>query len=77
MNIRVNTDGVLNLACAVLLASAVVFSAIGAEATGCFAPRPDHGATVLDIHNGQVCDADESLESGRGRPGMRFLLDVA
>lgn len=77
MNIRLNTDGVLNLDCAVFLASAIGFSAIGEDAKGCFASRPDSGATVIDISNERLCDVDEPSDSGRGRPGMRFLKDVA
>ena len=77
MNFRLNTDGVVKLACAVFLASAIGFSAIGADAKGCFASRLDGGDTVIDISKGRFCDTDERNYAGRGRPGMRFLNDAA
>jgi hypothetical protein len=77
MIIRLNADGVLKLTCAVFLASAIGFSAVGAEANSCFVSRLDGGMTVIDLSEGRHCDADVSSESGRGRPGMRFLMDVA
>jgi hypothetical protein len=77
MNIRLNTDCVLKLVCAVFLASAIGISAIGADASSCFTTRLDSDVTVIDISNGQFCDEVEPSDFGRGRPGMRFLKDVA
>lgn len=77
MTIRMNLGGVLKLACAVLLASAIGFSATGASASDCFAIRHDSGTIVIDISKGMRCDAGEGNDAERDRPGVRFLSDLA
>lgn len=75
MNIRLNTAGVLKVACALFLASTIGCSAAGANADDCFATRLDSGDTVIDIGKGRLCDAEDLSDSGRGRPGMRFMVN--
>lgn len=77
MNIRMHRDGVLKLACTLLLASAIGSSTTGADASGCFATRFDGGTTIIDISKGVHCDAERPSDAGRGRPGMSLLSEVA
>jgi len=79
MNIRLNSDGVLKLACALFLAGAIGFPASASATDHCgAAARTNSGEIVfVDINNGRLCDMDEPNNAGRGRPGMRFVNDLA
>jgi hypothetical protein len=75
MDVRLNMEGVLSLACAVILASAIGFSEVGSGTASCIATVLNGGDALADTGNPQVCDVDERSDAGRGRPGMRFLIN--
>lgn len=75
MDIRLNTAGILKIACALFLASTIGSSAASANANGCFATQLDSGDTVIDISRGRLCNAEDLSAAGRGRPGMRFMVN--
>jgi len=77
VDIHLNREGVLNLACAALLASAIGFSAIDARADDCSILGPHIGDSVAGDNNRLFCDAAESSDPLPGRPGMRFLKNLA
>jgi hypothetical protein len=73
MDLRLNWDSVFHLVCAVFLASAIGFTALGGSASSCAAPRLERGDSVPDTGAQHRCGMSEHIDAGRGRPGMRLM----